>query len=153
MALRSRQAAMDLQEKFLTKKRRRIELLQSQSKDVALSKLSVGQFSALLSTKGNTGEDDVGQQQTDAQKNLLIKNTTTANIPEQLMKTQGGSLAAAGGDKMEVDQAVESKFSHEVKPSSLTGSTNTADKIKQRNKLLAEYASKELAAAQQNQGQ
>ena len=50
---------------------------------------------------------------------------------------------------MEVDQAIESKFSHEVKP--LSGSTNTADKIKQRNKLLEEYASKELAAAQQNQ--
>ena len=152
MALRSSQAAMDLQEKFLTKKRRRIELLQSQSKDVALSKLSVGQFSALLS-KGNASEDADNQQHTDVQKNLQSKNTTTAKIPEQLMKTQGGSLAAAGGDKMEVDQAVESKFSHEIKPSSLTGSTNTADKIKQRNKLLAEYASKELAAAQQNQGQ
>ena len=40
--LRSNQSAMDLQEKFLTKKRRRIELLQSQSKEVPLSSLSVG---------------------------------------------------------------------------------------------------------------
>lgn len=40
-ALRSEKAAIELQEKFLTKKRRRIELLQSQTKEVGLSKLSV----------------------------------------------------------------------------------------------------------------
>ena len=39
--LRTEQASIDLQEKFLAKKRRRIELLQCQTKEVALSKLSV----------------------------------------------------------------------------------------------------------------
>ena len=45
------------------------------------------------------------------------------------------------------------KFSHEVKTNA-NGQQNTmADKIKQRNKLLEAYASKELAQAQQNQDQ
>lgn len=68
MALRSNKAAMDLQEKFLTKKRRRIELLQSQSKDVALSKLSVGQFGALIAQGTIT--------------TASVENAVTANIPD-----------------------------------------------------------------------
>ena len=74
-----------------------------------------------------------------------VESGVTANIPDSLVNL--ASQAAIGAaDKMEVDQAIESKFSHEVKP--LAGSSNTADKIKQRNKLLEAYASKELAAAQ-----
>ena len=51
---------------------------------------------------------------------------------------------------MDVDKAIEAKFSHEVKTSSgsAAGQT-TADKIVQRQKLLEAYASKELADSQQ----
>ena len=41
-------AALQLQEKFLAKKRRRIELLQTQEKEVSFSKLDVNQFRAMI---------------------------------------------------------------------------------------------------------
>lgn len=46
--MRNENAALDLQEKFLAKKRRRIELLQTQEKEVGLSKLDISQFKALI---------------------------------------------------------------------------------------------------------
>lgn len=48
---------------------------------------------------------------------------------------------------MDVDRAIEAKFSHEVKTAA-GAAESTADKIMQRKKLLEAYASKELAASQ-----
>ena len=47
-AMRNEEAIIDLQEKFLAKKKRRIELLQTQEKEVAFSKLSISQFRGLI---------------------------------------------------------------------------------------------------------
>ena len=46
--MRNEEAIIELQEKFLAKKKRRIELLQTQEKEVAFSKLSIGQFRGLI---------------------------------------------------------------------------------------------------------
>ena len=58
-----------------------------------------------------------------------------------------------GGGVSGTEQANMAGFSHEVRPSNLTGSTGSmADKIKQRNMLLETYASKELQQSQQQAG-
>ena len=76
----------------------------------------------------------------------------TAKLPESLLRqphleTGSTSMITTGG-AMDIDQQAgrthEVKFSHEVKPSALTNSTSTADKILQRDKLMEAYASKEL---------
>ena len=40
--MKNEEAAIGLQEKFLAKKRKRIELLQTQEKEVAISRLDLG---------------------------------------------------------------------------------------------------------------
>ena len=70
-ALASEQAAIDMQEKFLAKKRRRIELLQTQTKQVTLSNLSLTQFSDLL-MRGKTPAPGAGA-------------APTASIPSKLL--------------------------------------------------------------------
>jgi len=77
-------------------------------------------------------------------------------MPENLVKqsknanTLLNTLSQGAG--MQVDSAgTDLRFSHEVKPTALTNSTSTADKIKQRNMLLEAYASKELQESQSQQ--
>ena len=78
----------------MTKKRRRIELLQSQTKEVGLSKLSVSQFSALL-TEGKHQEGTF----------------SAPKIPETLLKAQQAQSAG----EMEMDKAIEARFSLEIR--------------------------------------
>lgn len=144
--MRSQDAAVELQEKFLAKKKRRIELLQSQSKEVHLSKLSVKQFSDLLFNGSMPSVDPESKLTANMPENLVMQSKNATTLINTF--TKGG----ASGNGMQVDQSgTDLRFSHEVKPSALTNSTSTADKIKQRNMLLEAYASKELQASQSQQ--
>ena len=139
-SLRSEMAAIELQEKFLAKKRRRIELLKSQTKEVTLSTLSVDQFSALLFTGAKSDASSSTQTTALISASLLRQPNNGAAI------TAGVPGTCAQGDPTTAELL---RFSHEVKPTAFTNSTATADKIKQRNLLLEAYASKQLQASQQ----